>query len=60
MRVNDCLLVSVDFTRGEDVDVLIVGRKRVNESVEIINAFEGREAYELYKNLIAKKEKTNE
>lgn len=60
MKVNECLLVSVDFTRGEDVGVLIVGRKRMNESVEIINAFQGEEAQELYKKLITKKEKVNE
>ena len=60
MKVNECLLVSVDFTRGEDAGVLIVGRKRMNESVEIINAFQGEEAQELYKKLITKKEKVNE
>lgn len=60
MKVSDCILVSVDFRPGkEDVGVLIVGRKRPNESVEIINAFQGAEAMELYKKLTTKVEKEN-
>ena len=39
----------------EDVGVLIVGRKRPNQSVDIINAFQGKEAEELYNKLIGKK-----
>lgn len=46
--MNDTILVSVDFPHGTDVGVLIVGRKRMNQSVEIINAFQGAEAEELY------------
>ena len=42
----------VNHTNGEDSSVLIVGRKRPNQSVEIINAFQGEEAEELYKKLI--------
>lgn len=56
MDVNECLLVSVDFTRGKDVGIMIVGRKKTNVDVEIINAFQGEEAYDLYKKLITKKE----
>lgn len=52
MKINESLLVGVDFTNGEDIGVLIVGRKRPNESVEIINAFQGEDAEELYKKLI--------
>lgn len=52
MKINESLLVGVDFTNGEDSSVLIVGRKLPNESVEIINAFHGEEAEELYKKLI--------
>lgn len=48
----ECFLVSVDFSKGEDVGVLIVGKKRPNESVEIVNAYQGEEALELYKRLI--------
>lgn len=55
MKINESLLVGVDFTNGEDTGVLIVGRKRPNQSVEIINAFKGKEAEELYKKLVGKK-----
>lgn len=55
MKINESLLVGVDFTNGEDVGVLIVGRKRPNQSVDIINAFQGKEAEELYNKLICKK-----
>ena len=55
MKINESLLVGVDFTNGEDVGVLIVGRKRPNQSVDIINAFQGKEAEELYNKLIGKK-----
>lgn len=57
-RIVDTLLVS--FTKVEDKDnpdhgILVVGKKRLNESVEIINAFEGKEANDIYKKLITKK-----
>lgn len=52
----DSILVSVDFSNKNNTGVLIVGRKRMNQSVEIINAFQGEEAMELYKKLIMKKD----
>ena len=55
MKINESLLVGVDFTNGEDSSILIVGRKRPNQSVDIINAFQGKEAEELYKKLVGKK-----
>lgn len=48
---TETLLVGFDYTNGKDHTVLIVGKKRPNESVEIINAFQGEEAEELYKRL---------
>jgi len=36
---------------------MVVGRKRMNQSVEIINAFQGDEARELYEKLVTKKKK---
>ena len=53
-NINECLLVGVDFTRGKDKGVLIVGRSPHDKPTEIINAFQGEEAYELYKKLITK------
>lgn len=56
-KVNECLLVSVDFTKGEDIGVLIVGRQN-NGKIDIINAFQGQEAADIYRKLITvKKEK---
>ena len=50
-RLSDTILVSfARETPGSD-PVLIVGRKRSNESVKIINAFEGKEALDIYENL---------
>ena len=54
-KVTDCILVSVDFTK-EDAGVLIVGRKNARQNPDIINAFQGQEAWNLYQKLITKKE----
>ena len=53
-NLSDTLLVSISFS-NKDSGVLVVGRKRKNQSVEIINAFQGEEALELYKKLLTKK-----
>lgn len=54
---TESILVGFDYTNGVDKSVLIVGKKRPNKSVEIINAFQGPEAEELWKRLTTKKEK---
>lgn len=53
--VSESLIIGVDFTRGVDTGVLIVGRKKPNQAVDIINAFQGEEARELYERLITVK-----
>ena len=58
-NLSDTLLVSISFS-DKDTGVLVVGRKRNNQSIEIVNAFQGDEALELYKKLVTKKEKSNE
>ena len=60
MKTSDAILVGWDYSKGNDTSVLIVGRKRPNQSVDIINAFQGKEAEELYKKLTTVKEKKNE
>lgn len=50
---SDTFLVSFDYTHG-DIPVLIVGRKEKGE-IDIINAFKGEEAKELYQKLTTKK-----
>lgn len=52
-HINESVIVSVDFNE-KDKGVLIVGRQKKGV-VNIINAFEGEEAYELYQKLITKK-----
>lgn len=54
MKSIDSVIVSWDLSNGKDVGVLLVG-KQVDGRVEIINAFQGEEAYELYCRLTVKK-----
>lgn len=55
--MTDSILIGFD-RKSDSIDqaVLIVGKKRPNQSVEIVNAFEGIEAIKLYEKLIARKE----
>ena len=59
LKVNECLLVCVDFTKGEDTGILIVGRQEKEGKVNIVNAFQGQEAVDIYKKLITVKNKVN-
>lgn len=52
MKSIDSVIVSWDFSHGKDVGVLIVGYQK-NGQVEVINAYQGEEAHELYERLIA-------
>ena len=45
---------------GRTGDVLVVGKKRKGDALELINAFQGAEAEELYKKLITMKENKND
>lgn len=58
--ITDTLLVSVDLTTNGDNAVLIVGRKKPNQAVNVINAFQGEEAVELYNRLVTVKKGKNE
>ena len=58
MRTTDTVLVSFDFTNGVDKSVLVVGRQLPRHSAEIINAFQGEEAYELWKKITIKRDNT--
>lgn len=53
MRVTDSILVSVDFDikGGPDTAVLVVGKKKKCEAIDILNAFQGEEAIELWNKL---------
>lgn len=52
--MSDCVLVSIDKSNGTDQTVLLVGRKRPDQSAVIINAFQGQEAIDMYNKLITK------
>lgn len=47
---SGAIIVSWDFSRGDDVGVLIVGEQNKGK-VEVINAFQGDEAFDIYKKL---------
>ena len=54
LPTSDGLVIGWDCeytSTGETNCVLIVGRKRLNETTDIINAFEKQEAIDLYKKL---------
>lgn len=53
--MQDTILISFVDGAKADNPILVVGRKRLNQSVEIINAFQGDEARELYERLITEK-----
>lgn len=50
MKTSGSVIVSWDFSHGEDVGVLLVGVQK-NGKTEIINAYQGKEARELQKKL---------
>lgn len=60
MIKNDCILVSVDFSHGEDKGVMCVGRQEPGKPLKVINAFQGEEAVELYKKLTTIQKKNKE
>lgn len=54
----ETFMVSVDFSKGLDVGVMIVGKKTENGSIKILNAFQGEEALQLYKKMCIPEVKT--
>ena len=54
-KTNGCFLVSWNFNHGEDKDIVLIG-ERVNGNLNIINAFQGQEARDIYKKLSTAKE----
>ena len=46
----DSIIVSYD-DQSNDEPILIVGKKRMNQSVDIVNAFQGLEASAIYRKL---------
>ena len=52
---TESILVSVTYDADDKVNLMVVGKKCVNESVEIINAFQGEDAARLYNELVTKR-----
>lgn len=52
MTNTGSVIVSWDFSKGKDVGVLLVGRQKPGRNVEIVNAFQGQEAVDIYKKLM--------
>ncbi len=50
LKINESLIIGVGFSKRDD-GVLIVGRQK-NGEVTIINAFQGKEAFDIYEKLI--------
>lgn len=55
-KINDAIIVSIDYNENDGTGVLLVGRRRRGGGIDIINAFSGNEALELYKKLVTVKE----
>lgn len=55
MNKSESLIIGYDESNGRDHTVLIVGRKKKGQEVEVINAFQGEEAYWMYQKLVTKK-----
>ena len=59
-KKTESVIVAVDFSHGDDTGVLIVG-KQMDGHMEIINAFQGKDAEELWEKLVGfRKEKKND
>lgn len=55
-KISDAIIVSIDYNESDGTGVLLVGRRRRGGGIDIINAFSGNEALELYKKLVTVKE----
>lgn len=57
MQTTDSLIIGYDVTTNPDGDntVLIVGKKKKGNAIDIVNAFQGQEAIDIWKKLTTKK-----
>lgn len=59
-KISEAIVVSIDYDESENKGILLVGRKRGKGPIEIINAFQGQEALDIYKKLTTAKENNDE
>lgn len=57
MRTTSSIIVSYDASENGDELILLVGKKNPNEIIKIINAFQGKEAKDLWKKLTERSKK---
>lgn len=57
MRTTSSIIVSYDASENGDETILLVGKKNPNETIKIINAFQGEEAMDLWKKLTERNKK---
>ena len=50
--MNEVLLVSYVGRHNKDESVMIIGKKRENGTVEILNALTGKDATDIYEKLV--------
>lgn len=55
MDTTQAIIVAYDYKKDCDIATLIVGQKNKIKDIEIINAFQGKEATELWEKLTVKK-----
>lgn len=54
-ETNGAFVVSWDFSREEDKDLVIVGERK-NGVMEVVNAFQGKDARDIYEKLSKQEE----
>lgn len=54
MKNVGSVIVSWDFSPEKDESILLVGERK-NEHVDIVNAFQGKEAMDIYKKITTRK-----
>lgn len=50
-KTHGALIVSWDFSHAPDKHILLVGQKKPGKDVDVINAFQGKEAHDIYEKL---------
>lgn len=59
--ISDTLIVSMEFNPNEDAAILIIARpNEKDEKFDIVNAFAGQDALDLYDSMLTKKEMKKE
>jgi hypothetical protein len=54
MQPYGAVIVSWDFSHGKDKTIVLVGKQN-NGKVDVINAFQGQDAIDIYNKLTGKK-----